>query len=52
VPGFDPQTTLALIVAAALMVTSGVAKKQLRPRVPRACPVCGRRHASGRCLRL
>ena len=48
----DPQTLLAIVVAVSLMVTSGVAKKQLKPRGPRVCPVCGMRHASGRCLRL
>jgi len=48
----DPQTILGIIVAVSLMVTSGVAKKQLKPRGPRACPVCGLRHASARCLRL
>jgi hypothetical protein len=48
----DPQTILGIIVAVSLMVASGVAKKQLKPRGPRACPVCGLRHASARCLRL
>ena len=52
VPELDPQTTIAIIVAVSLMVTSGIAKKQLRPRGPRVCPVCGLRHASARCLRL